>query len=283
LGEGQPILAPSISISCIIDGAKHHIALGFSVKHTEVIDWRVWRAATVVVAPPGGIARPGDQVYVTTRVSDSLLGALAFVTPSPTALSLSAGIDAAHRAKAALMEMKRLPLEGSQHVRSVSAAALPLLYSYFEQSMAAVVSSFQALESFANQIIAEGLQGTLEIKRTSGLAQWSASEIEENCSTEEKLGAIVGRIRGIKSPRGTKPWQGFKTLKSLRDAATHLKSRDQYVRGAPDRQTLYFKLLNNEPTDYPRWSLSMLRYFSDKSSRWLDGAEAVLAERQRHE
>jgi hypothetical protein len=244
------------------------------VKHTDVLDWRVWKAAVIDKAT-GGPAKAGDQLYVVTTLKKSSLGNVTFITPSPAALALSSAITAARSANLKLATVTPVPGAGGAKDPWIAPAHLPHLYSYFEQAMTAAVFSFQALESFANQIVAERVTGTMQLKRRGGSVDLTAAEIERQCSTDEKLGTILGQLLGKATPKGKKPWQGFATLKDLRDATIHLKSRDQYVRGAPDKETLYFRLLNTKPTDYPRWAISLIRYFTGQAS-WLNGAEEAL-------
>jgi hypothetical protein len=45
---------------------------------------------------------------------------------------------------------------------------IPHLYSYFENAMIAAVFAFQALESYANQVVIMTLQGKLKLKRHKG-------------------------------------------------------------------------------------------------------------------
>jgi len=53
---------------------------------TDVVDWRVWKAATV--AADAGIAKAGDQIYVSTKLEASVHGPFSFITPSPISLAL---------------------------------------------------------------------------------------------------------------------------------------------------------------------------------------------------
>lgn len=159
----------------------------------------------------------------------------------------------------------------------VEPPGLAALYKYFEQCMVAVTFSFQAIEAFANQLIIDGLSGTLRLERKDGPVDWGAADIERRCSTEEKVGVILPSITKVKSPKGTKLWQDFQELKDLRDDTIHLKSKDQYVRGRPDDQTLYFRLLNCDPLDAPRTGISVMKYFSTPVGlEWVKGAESQL-------
>ncbi len=58
------------------------------MKHTEVVDWRVWKAAEVAkdagpLYPGGSPIRAGDHVYTVTTLEGSVLGDVSFITPSP--------------------------------------------------------------------------------------------------------------------------------------------------------------------------------------------------------
>lgn len=253
------------------------------MKHSEVIDWRVWKAARVVKASGplhlgGGTPQEGDHVYVTTLLDGTSLGDLAFVTPSPVSLALNVAIHAANDAA----RKRRLIHPASEtHGRHlwVTAKELPTLYEFFEKSMVALSFSFQAIESFVNQLITDGLKGTLEIERRSGTVDWDAETIERNCSTEEKLVSVLPAVTTAKSPKGTELWESFVELKRLRNSTIHLKSIDQYVRGRADDQTLYYRLLTVDILKSPRTAIAVMKHFSDPGSlAWVVGAESQLEE-----
>ena len=142
--------------------------------------------------------------------------------------------------------------------------------------MVAATFSYQALEAFANQLVAEGLTGTMRLERRDGPVDWDAEQIERWVSTEEKLSNVLPTLTSRADPKGTKLWQQVVLLKDIRDATIHLKSQNQYVRGRPDDQTLYFQLLNANPEDFPRWAIAMIRHFHGPGEGWLAGAEAQL-------
>jgi hypothetical protein len=144
--------------------------------------------------------------------------------------------------------------------------------------MVAATFSYQAVEAYSNQVVAEGVRNTHAVVRKGVEQYWAASEIERKCSTEEKIGVILPQITGVKSPKGSKKWEGLVALKELRDATIHLKSVDQYARGKPSNQTLYFKLVNNDPVELPKVAIAVIKHFSDlpDGQEWLAGAEAQL-------
>ena len=250
------------------------------MKHTDVVDWRVWKAAEVAanarpIHPNGTAIRAGDQIYIITRLKKSFLGDVAFITPSPVLLALDASIRAA---KEAIELRSGLRVEATAQPRQppdVPPRQLPALNRFFEQAMIAVTFSYQALEAFANEIITNELKGTTTLNRSGKSVEWNASEIERRATTEEKLGVVLPRLLKKTSPKGLAVWQELKRLKELRDATIHLKNVDQYVRGRPDDQTLYFRLLGADPLSFPRGAIAMLKYFNSDNTA-LIGAEAQL-------
>lgn len=246
------------------------------MKDTMVIDWRVWKAATVAadsVLPDGRRIVAGDVMYVTTETKDHRGHNISFITPGPVQMALNVSISAALEASRLRDAMTLVPMKGGG--QWVASPELSALYSYFEQCMIAVTFGFQSLEAFANQVVSENLKGTLLVERAKETKEWGADEIERNVSTEDKFCDILPRLGVMPSPKGKTPWEGFKKLKRLRDATTHLKAADQYVRGEEDIKTLYHRFLTNRPKDYPRWAIAILRYWTPKDAdAWLRGAEA---------
>jgi hypothetical protein len=226
--------------------------------------------------PGGQPVKAGDQLYLITCLDKSAIGDVDFITPSPVALALNIAIA---NAKTAVTVRASLSPEGSTQPGcspSIAANQIPELYRFFECCMVAATFSYQALESFANQLVAEGLAGTMRLERRDGPVDWTADQIERRCSTEEKLTNILPVLTSKASPKGTKLWQQVVALKEVRDATIHLKSQNQYVHGRPDDQTLYFQLLNSAPEDFPQWAIAMIRHFQGGGDGWLAGAEAQL-------
>jgi hypothetical protein len=225
--------------------------------------------------PGGAHVQAGDHIYVFTRLEKSILGDVAFVTPSPVMLALDAAIRAAKEAVALRGEIRVESTGQPNQPPSVPPKQLPELYRFFEYAMIAVTFSYQALEAFANEIVTNELKGSVRLVRGAKTLELNAAEVERKASTEEKLGVIVPNLLKAKSPKSFAAWQGLKHIKGIRDATIHLKSIDQYVRGKPDDQTLYFRLLNTDPLSFPRAAIAMLEYFSPANPAIL-GAQAQL-------
>lgn len=244
---------------------------------TAVTDWRVWKAATIAKdshLPDGKPVREGDVLYVSSTTRDSFGLLRTFITPSPTRLALNIAIRAA-------LEGARLKTQLWQGLDEKRPTALyddlADAYAYFEQCMVAVTFAFQSVEAYANQLVAEELHATLTIRTKNGDKEWTASDVERNCSTSDKLADVLPRLGTIPSPKGKRAWEQFKKLKGLRDSTMHWKAPDQYVRGKEDKTSLYHRFLNHNPKEFPRWATTMLRHYTmPEHSGWIDSAEALL-------
>lgn len=176
------------------------------LKHTAVVDWRVWKAATVAadgppMYPGGPSVKAGDQIYVITTLENSSLGSFSFITPNTTNPALSNAINAARDAVGIRRAIVLEPSKQPGWSASLPISELRNLYAYFERCMIAATFSYQALESFANQAIEQVLTGTHRVKRQKEEKQWTSAEIERKCSTEEKLGTILPELTGSPLPR----------------------------------------------------------------------------------
>lgn len=163
-------------------------------------DWRIAVVSTLLndlpAAFPGGPAhKAGTPVYLSSLTRDPKHNAIGFITPSPTALALNAAFRSALRAKKlrntlALTDTVT-PLGSGKQVAKEN---LPHLYDFFEHSMIAVTCSFQSLEMFCNQIIAQKPQSGFGLKRGKDVLTVSGVELERKTSTDEKVADILPSV-----------------------------------------------------------------------------------------
>ena len=247
------------------------------MKNNGLGDWRI-QAATrlakdVPAAYPGGPShKAGSPVYLTTVSRDARGHCVGFITPSPTALALSLAASAGKRAvdlRATLALKDVVTPYGSG--MSVAQENLPHLFNYFEQCMVAVSFSFQALETFCNDIIANKLEGTFQLRRRRRAEEVSSDELQRIAATEEKLAIVLPAILGLKSPKGRKVWQHFTELKRVRDATIHLKSYEALNRDI-DEESLFYQFFRLEADRFPRVALDMIEYFiiPGQVPRWFE-------------
>jgi hypothetical protein len=241
-------------------------------------DWRM-QAATRLASdlPPaysGGPAhKAGTAVYLTTVASTPEHPNFSFLTPSAAALTL----DAAFRSAAAAADL--WPQIRFQTVvtpdgpgTSIATSDVPLLFDFLTNSIAAAGSSFQAIEAFANETIARNLTGMMTMQRRKGPEELDAEDVERRVSTEEKIATVVPHLLKIAPIKGTANWENFVRLKSVRDAATHFKSGDQYsLAGKIGKDSLYFILLNHDSRQFPLTALRLMWALrqSTATPRWL--------------
>src|SRR4051812_4617245 len=104
-----------------------------SVSETKVVDWRVWKAATVAApGPPIQLGaprtKPGDVLYVITTLNESPFGPFSFITPSATSLALSVAVVAAKEAVRIRGIIKLEPSPDAVQAGWLSTASLRDLY-----------------------------------------------------------------------------------------------------------------------------------------------------------
>src|SRR5689334_15184577 len=110
---------------------------------TKVVDWRVWKAATVAadappIVPGGSPIKAGDVIYAVTNTFEADKNKVSFITPSPVALALDISIKAAKEADAIRGRLVWKKTDAAPGQNFAEPASLPDLYAMFEQSMIAV-------------------------------------------------------------------------------------------------------------------------------------------------
>lgn len=121
------------------------------------------------------------------------------------------------------------------------------LFDFFELFIAEVIFSFTAIEAFANESIPPSF--TYSWKNSKEVKQLSRADIERFVQLDEKLKRVLPEAHNVKSPAGTKAWQGFKELKAVRDRVVHMKSIDRRASG-PEHQTLWGLMLEKKQQDF---------------------------------
>lgn len=239
-------------------------------------DWRIAAVTTLVndlpAAFPGGPShKAGTPVYLSSLTKDQQYNAIGFITPSPTALALNAAIRSALLAKSlrsTLAMMDTLTPLGSG--KQVANENLPHLYDFFEHSMIAVTCSFQSLEIFCNEIIAQKPQSTFDLVRGKNVVSLRGEDLERRASTEEKIADVLPLFLGLNPPRGSRLWDRFQDLKTSRDSTIHCKSKEIRADITLDRESLFFHFFRREPTDFPTIAFEVIEYFHQdgRLPRW---------------
>lgn len=148
------------------------------------------------------------------------------------------------------------------------------LFTFLEKRMGSVVFAFTALESFANEIIPEKYQisgSNLEsIPNVLKSGILNKDQVERNVNLGEKLDIILPEVLKIQSPKGTKIWQNYKTIKKLRDRIVHLKSIDRKSSSVKD-ETIWKELIIADQLNIALIAKGIIDYYykNCEKPRWL--------------
>lgn len=142
-----------------------------------------------------------------------------------------------------------------------------LLFDFFELFIAEVIFSFTAIEAFANESIPPNF--TYSWKNSKEVKQLARADIERFVQLDEKLKRVLPEAHNVKSPAGTKAWQGFKELKAVRDRVVHMKSIDRRASGA-EHQTLWGRMLEKKQHNFAEVAYRLIGSYSAlvKGRRW---------------
>ncbi len=235
-----------------------------------------WRFATLARVKgdqvvQGSFVKDRTLLWLTTVTADSSGARRAFPTPSPAALALGIAIEAA-RTAAALRSHIEFSAGGD-----IAPGSVGTLYTFFEQSMAAAVFSFQSIEAYANQVISRLATAPMDVPRRNGVETLDPDGLERRLGTDEKVHFVLPKLLNVPSPKGGQVWARYRELKSIRDSTVHLKSEDHYIRGRVDRESVYHRLLTASAASFPRAASHLIRHFCAAApERWLELAEQRL-------
>lgn len=261
------------------------------MKDDNLGDWRIAAVTTLAEDVPaayiGGPSwKKGDGLYLSTAGVHPKDGELSFLTPHPSALAFNIAFEYSKKAKELQRHLAKISViapGGSS--QAISMANIPFLYDFFELVMIAITFSFQAIETFLNHEIVCNAKSPIQIKARNGkLMNYSPQDAERYISTEEKAAIVLPEIFKICTPKGKKPWEGFKKLKSARDSTIHIKSKDIHQVSKIDNnlitssENLFFNLLIDDPENYPKYAFHLVEWFvkNKELPRWFN----MLAERE---
>ncbi|MFP6844708.1 MAG: hypothetical protein VB958_05770 [Thalassolituus sp.] len=190
----------------------------------------------------GQIALKGSQV---TRLSIAKVNrkkSIRILLPNSTALFLSAS----RRAWIEAQEIRKGSRIDRSIKKEVTFTTTQDSFDYLERVMESVIMAHSAIESFANENIPVDFVYHKHRRSDSVLEAMSSKDIERHLSLSEKLSLVLPECLSVDSPKGSKCWQGFVELKSVRDSLIHMKKDDRRSSG-PEIPTVWHDLLVQEP------------------------------------
>jgi len=251
---------------------------------SDLGDWRIKAVTRLAKDIPeaylgGPSHKAGTPVYLSTLTKDLQGNYVSFITPHPTALAL----NIAHQAGLLVKELRRRLRYNKTATpygsgKAINIEDLSTLYDYFEQCMIAITFSFQAIETYANDIIANLITTEYILQRGDKEITCTSDELQRVASTEEKIGVILPSILNLPSPKQSKFWRYFKELKRVRDSTIHLKSQDAYNRLNIDKESLFFQFIQLRAERFSWHALDIIAYFIDNNSppRWYINSKRVI-------
>jgi hypothetical protein len=247
-----------------LDGERiSHIDWRAAVVTTLAADWTSpWTAKTYGAGTPVMAVTPGK---------DGRRRPLTFVSPSPEALALDLARKAAAEADACRQRVVVMPEPAPGTGFSISDEELAQLYDYFEWCFVAVTFAYEALEAFANgEIKRANPSSGFEVVRRGQRTIIQPDQMERSLSLDEKLGGLLPQLLDVSSPKGQRPWRGFRTIQAERDALLHLKADDASPRDR-EKQSIFHRFWSDGVAMHEANALVMIEWFyrQREAPRWL--------------
>lgn len=226
----------------------NHGSLGMTPRQVELLEREDWRFHAIDAAGTGL-----GMMATTEKLGERHLN---FGLPSAPALYLSLASTANKNRAAIDVETCFVSHPKPQGIYPEDHR---LLFDFFELYLAEVIFSFTAIEAFANESIPADFVYTF--KHAKEEKQLNRADIERFVALDEKLKCVLPKAHGVKSPAGTKFWQGFKDLKSIRNRAIHMKSIDRKSSG-PGHQTLWGLMLEKRQHNFSEIAYRIIGSYS---------------------
>ena len=184
-------------------------------------DWRIRAVTTLAKDLPATASgapahKAGARITLTTSTRAPDGQSVGFTTPSAAAMALhlvGRAIEESQALKGMFVFDDLMTPEG----RGKGIRQERELFDYFEQCMIITTFSFQALEAYCNQTVADDMKAPVQLeRRRDGKKQLitlnSPADVERTASTEEKLATVVPAVLEMASPRGKAVWGPFVAL-----------------------------------------------------------------------
>ena len=182
----------------------------------------------------GQLVPKGARVTQSSIIQLTKKKCLTIPLPNATALLLNASTKAFAEARTIRSESG---IDKSIQA-GVSFANDETAFDYIERMMEAIVLAFTALEAFVNEAIPQDFIYPRFVQSAVILEPTKKDEIERYVPIDEKLSSVLPEILKCPSPKGSRCWQGYKSLKETRDRIVHMKTKDRKSSG-PEVDTIW--------------------------------------------
>ena len=184
----------------------------------------------------------GSTLYLTSVVKLKRKNTLTIPVPNATALCL----NVSRRSWSAAREIRKKAKIDTSLKKSVVFPSEAHAFDFIEASFESVLMAYAALEAFSNEQIPDTYEHHAFRNSKIVMEVMKKADIERWLSLDEKLSVVMPAALGVKSPKQTLCWSGFKKLKKIRDRITHMKTEDRRSSG-PEKETLWNSVFHLEP------------------------------------
>lgn len=224
-------------------------------------------AAAIPPTPDGRNAHDVGALLLPVTVAQTAKGGLVnFIAPSVVHLSIELALQASAQAKVLRSQITFSPSATPWGTAdSVDMESTSILYDYFQQCMVCVTFSYQAIETYANQVIGHLSKAPVQVERRKQKVMLCPEE-QEHAATSEKLSVILPAVLGRPSPKGKLEWTKYDALRKTRNDLIHAKSVDSAPRikqpSDLSKPTLLSRFLDADSGDWVRAAARMIDYFA---------------------
>ncbi|NTV06152.1 MAG: hypothetical protein HGA59_06545 [Chlorobiaceae bacterium] len=233
------------------------------MKNAKDIDWRasVIGEVTQDIVIEGNKILAGTACYPTNLIKHDSIE-INFPPPSLTALYLSMA-NKNYDASKELYEMVINDCINDEYCN---------LFDYYELSISAILFSFSAIESFANEKIAQDKY--YEKKFKNGIYGALSSDSIEWLSLDEKIGDVLPQQLNIQTIKGTTLWQSYINLRKIRNKIVHPTKKDlnrSNILTGKYPVNIWHNLIKSNDKKYPEVAKKIIFHFEDKQNppHWL--------------
>jgi hypothetical protein len=209
-------------------------------------DWRLHATTTLAkdwLNPWSGQNVPtGTRVTVCSVMNLTSKKQLTISLPNATAILLSA----ANRSYQVAQKIRQESNIDKSIKHEVSFVDEKSSFDYIEAKIESVIMAFTALEAFANELIPDFYEYE-HTKKDNEKEILNKEKIERTISLDEKLSVILPAILSVKSPKGLRCWEEYRSLKRTRDRLIHMKSNDRRSTTAENETLWHILFTQNAP------------------------------------
>ncbi|HRH36704.1 MAG TPA: hypothetical protein PK760_00065 [Flavobacteriales bacterium] len=233
----------------------------------ESMDWRINNLTQLksYIHPVSGQTIPADNAVTEAAILPLGKKTVCISVPNTTALFLN--LSHTHR---------MLAEEGlarcTEHKDPHNKLPDEVAYELIQSVMASIVFACSALESFANEMTPDNYVHV--VKKKDGHLHHDKDQIERWITLSDKLGEVLPKALGVKSPKGGRNWEACEKLIRLRDRIIHMKTADRKFAGPVGTQrTIWNNLIADPLPQTHSVAKAMMKSFLDAKGlkpRWFE-------------